>query len=165
MNALILEANPKLTWQVVQGIMATTSHPVNTDPDDDIGVTNAAGLWHSNLYGFGIINAAAAIQAAERWELYGPEKLLIGKSGSMSIPILEDATVNISSKVTIASTGGEYKSEAVDICLDILHIARGHLEVVLTSSQGTSSVPLPGNSPESTQLDEGESWKLLTVRH
>jgi subtilisin-like proprotein convertase family protein len=39
------------------------------------------------------------------------------------------------------------------------------LEVALTSPQGTSSVLLPGNRPESTQLEKGKRWKLLTVRN
>jgi hypothetical protein len=54
--------------------------------DDDTGVMNAAGLWYSNLDGFGIIDAAAAVRAAEIWELYVPEKLLIGESGKSENP-------------------------------------------------------------------------------
>ena len=77
--ALILEANPDLTWRDVQGIFVTTSQPVlnNGDSRDDTsGVVNGAGLWHSNLYGFGIVDAAAAVSAAESWELYGSEVML-----------------------------------------------------------------------------------------
>jgi hypothetical protein len=78
---------------------------------------------------------------------------------------LDDPTATISSTVTIASTRGEFKAGAVAVYLDVLHIARGHLQVVLTSPQGTSSVLHPGRRPESTQLDDGERWKLLTVRN
>lgn len=43
--ALMLEANPSLTWRDVQGLLATTSQ--KTDPTDVSWTTNAAGLHHS----------------------------------------------------------------------------------------------------------------------
>ena len=48
--ALMLDANPSLTWRDVQGIIAMTSRPVNNAVSEDKTiVVNGAGLWHSNL--------------------------------------------------------------------------------------------------------------------
>lgn len=38
------------------------------DPDDDTAAYNSAGYWHSNLYGFGVIDASFAVDAALAWE-------------------------------------------------------------------------------------------------
>ena len=57
--ALMLEANPSLTWRDVQGIIASTSTVVSEE--DPSWVTNGAFLRHSNLYGFGIFDAVSAV--------------------------------------------------------------------------------------------------------
>tara|TARA_B100001059_G_scaffold183680_1_gene185116 strand:+ start:578 stop:10978 length:10401 start_codon:yes stop_codon:yes gene_type:complete len=72
--ALMLEANPDLTWRDVKHILATTSEQIMSgnnflDPDSLIPivqwVTNKAGYKHHNWYGFGKINAAEAINLAQ----------------------------------------------------------------------------------------------------
>ena len=72
--ALMLEANPALTWRDVQGILATTAS--QTNPTDASWVTNGAGLTHSGKYGFGLVDAHAAVRAAVAWQNYPSEQLL-----------------------------------------------------------------------------------------
>ena len=57
--ALVLEANPSLTWRDVQGVLAATARTNFTDEDDEAGqwTTNAAGVKHSYKYGFGLVGA------------------------------------------------------------------------------------------------------------
>jgi hypothetical protein len=57
---------------------------VLNDPYDTSRVVNDAGLSHSNLYGFGIVNANAAVEAAKTWELYSTEKMLLGESAILT---------------------------------------------------------------------------------
>ena len=76
--ALVLEANPDLTWRDVQGVLAISASP--TDTLSSTWSTNAAGYAHSDLYGFGIVNASAAVLAAQSWENYSPERMLTAKS-------------------------------------------------------------------------------------
>lgn len=45
--ALMLEANPDLTWRDVQAIIAGTARRVD-DEDDATAAVNGAGYWHSN---------------------------------------------------------------------------------------------------------------------
>lgn len=82
--ALVLQVNPDLTWRDVKGVLATTAfhvHDHENDPYDDSWVVNGAGIWHSDRYGFGIVNASAAVMVAETWQLYSPEFMLVGRSG------------------------------------------------------------------------------------
>lgn len=60
--ALMLEANPNLTWRDVQDILVRTA--TKNDPLAGGWYTNAAGLHFNHDYGAGIVNAGAAVQAA-----------------------------------------------------------------------------------------------------
>ena len=71
--ALIISANPNLTWRDVKHIIASTSDQVGTDSDytyDFQGInqyeweTNSAGYKFHNWFGFGKINAADAVAMA-----------------------------------------------------------------------------------------------------
>ena len=64
--AMVLEANPNLTWRDVQGVLAATTQTDFNDEDDETGqwTTNQAGVKHSYTYGFGLVDALAAVTAA-----------------------------------------------------------------------------------------------------
>jgi hypothetical protein len=162
--ALMLEVRPELTWRDVQGVLAESSTMVLNDPDDDSRVTNAAGHQHSNLYGFGIVDANKAVTAAESWELWGAESLVVGESGLENLIVADSRTNSTTSRVTITALGDDFIAESVVAFLDLTHFSRGDLEVVLVSPQNTSSVLHPGRRPENTQLNSNERWKLMTVR-
>jgi subtilisin-like proprotein convertase family protein len=164
--ALLLEANPELTWRDVQGILAVTSRAVTKDVNDATRVTNAAGFTHSNLYGFGIVNASYAVTTAETWENWGPEQMLVGDSGILNLTIVDSELSSTISSATIAANenASDFVTESVEILLDLRSFSRGDLEVTLTSPQGTKSVLAPGKRPEDTQLDVDERWNLMTVR-
>jgi hypothetical protein len=86
--ALMLEANPELTWRDIRAILARTSRRIDADrPPTTVRLSsgqsyeaepawtrNAAGLWFHNWYGFGLVDAAAAVNAATQWRthLSGP---------------------------------------------------------------------------------------------
>lgn len=63
--ALILSANPNLTYRDVQQILLLSSrHGDVADPDVTL---NGAGLWVSHRVGFGIPDAGRAVQLARAW--------------------------------------------------------------------------------------------------
>jgi len=157
---LILQANPDLSWRDVQGVLATTSQMV--DVDDPSWTTNAAGISHSYLYGFGIIDAAAAVAAAQSWKIYSPEAQLLAESGSIDVAIPEYPGNAVTSSINLA-TNGTIVVESVVLYLDLSHSSRGDLEIVLISPSGTESIMHPGQRPENKQGDE--RWKLTTVRN
>ena len=61
----MLEANPNLTYRDVQHIIANTAR-VN-DANDNGWQVNGAGHDVSHKYGFGVIDAGAAVNMAETW--------------------------------------------------------------------------------------------------
>ncbi len=81
--AILLEANPNLTWRDVKYILAKTATKV--DPDfqgvtvevangekyqaEDAWITNAVGFHFSNWYGFGRINLAEAVKLAKNYNV------------------------------------------------------------------------------------------------
>lgn len=166
--ALMLQVNPNLSWRDVQGVLAATSR-VKIDENDSTLVTNGAGLSHSNLYGFGIVDAYAAVQAAKKWRLYCAEKFLNVESGPVNAVITDaSSTTPINSTVTVTQGAIDVENfvvESVVVLLDVQHFSRGDLEIVLTSPSGTVSILVPGRRPEHSQLAEGERWKLMTVRN
>jgi hypothetical protein len=85
--ALMLEANPKLSVRDIKYILAKTARHV--DPDfagvastaiitgntivlEQGWTKNAAGFWFSNRYGFGGVDAAAAVSLAKSYSDYLP---------------------------------------------------------------------------------------------
>ncbi|CAB9529484.1 Furin-like protease 1, isoform 1 [Seminavis robusta] len=160
--ALLLEANPSLTWRDVQGIIATTSS--KTDPESPTWSTNGVGLHHSDFYGFGIMNVDAAVMAARDWVNFGTEEQILLDSGIVNIPIADDESLPVISKTKVNGQVGFY-TESVVVYLQLEHASRGNLEVVLTSPSGMKSVLSPGKFPESTQMSSEERWKLMTVKN
>ena len=67
--ALMLEANPDLTWRDVQIILARTA--TKNDPSHFGWRTNGAGMHYSNDYGFGRVNAEAAVTMARNFTSVG----------------------------------------------------------------------------------------------
>jgi Subtilase family/Proprotein convertase P-domain len=164
--ALMLEANPDLTWRDVQGILATTSQLVG-DPNDGSATINGAGIWHSSLYGFGIIDADAAVAAAENWTLVGPEEFFVGESGEVNLTISDVSTDAVVSTINITgeSEDQDLLVESVALFLQVEHFSRGDLEISLRSPAGTVSLLTPGRRIENTQLGPDQRWKLLSVRN
>eukprot|EP00934_Nitzschia_sp_Nitz4_P002113 Nitzschia sp. Nitz4//scaffold272_size25479//1136//3663//NITZ4_008306-RA/size25479-augustus-gene-0.11-mRNA-1//1//CDS//3329545216//2113//frame0 len=161
--ALVLEANPELTWRDVQGVLATTARMVESDSDTTL-VVNGAGLKHSNLYGFGIVDAGSAVERAKNWTMYCPEETLIGQSGVINASIVDNSTETMENELSI-NASSVFLVESVVVMLDLTHFSRGDLEITLTSPSGTLSVLHPGKRPENSQLDGSERWKLMTVRN
>lgn len=158
--ALVLQANNNLSWRDVQGIIASTSQQVK--PDDPSWTTNSAGFHHSYVYGFGIVDATAAVNAARTWANFNSETEIIGKSGALNLTIPEFTGGAVVSSINISSSS-TFVAESVIVSLDVAHSSRGHLEISLVSPQGTASILSPGGRPESAQLSE--PWVIKTVRN
>lgn len=158
--ALMLEAaekaNKNVSWRDVHAIIAKTS--TRMEPEVSSGTKNGAGLYHSNLYGFGVINACKAVAAAETWKHLGLEKKLTATViANAQIPI--DGTPLVS-KMKVE--GHEhFRIESVYLFVKVAHGTRGDLDVRLTSPQGTESVLAQGQRPETTETS-GE-WQFRTL--
>ncbi|GLS28065.1 S8 family serine peptidase [Marinibactrum halimedae] len=169
--ALILDANPKLTWRDAKDILAKTATKIgeNFEPitvETGSGefvaepgwITNAAGYDFHNWYGFGRVDATAAVEMALSEDYqplpelkvtdfiehklpeikYIPDGKVFGrKSRTQSLFVKEDLTV-----------------EAVQVKLSIRHERDTDLAVELISPKGTSSMVVTPRSM--LVLDQGQ---------
>lgn len=158
--ALMLEANPDLGWRDVQGILALTAQKV--DPENSSWNTNAAGFHHSPLYGFGLVDAYAAVTRALSWTTWGSE-LSVEVETTSNVTLSDEVGITVSTTLTIGNVSEFFVAESAVVILDLVHSSRGDLDIELTSPQGTFSLLAPGLHPENTNPVEG--WKLMTLRN
>ena len=131
--ALMLEANPSLTWRDVQQILVETS--VQVDASNEDWTTNGAGYNISYNYGFGLVNAKAAVEKALTWENLPDE--IHTTAYSIDTPV----TIGKQSSSTISVTDKSISClETVEITVEIIHPTEGDLKIELISPDGTVSV-------------------------
>lgn len=155
--ALMLEANPNLTWRDVQHILVETAR--QNDVGDSDWSVNGAGHLVNHKYGFGAIDAAAAVDAAIAWTSVEPEVDL--SSGVVEVDtVIPDANpVGLASTVTITQ---DIDIEWVEVVFDADHSYRGDLSVVLTSPDGTESILAEAHNDPN---DDYDSWTFTSARH
>lgn len=131
--ALMLDARPDLNWRDVQQILALTASPV--DFTNDKWSQNAAGLWVSNDYGFGRVDANAAVKLAQDWVSLPTVRTLDGSRfmNNISLPLKQTrtGTININQNVEVHS---------VSVSVAFNHSNWGDLLIELESPSGSRSV-------------------------
>lgn len=172
--ALMLEARPQLSWRDVKHILAETadivdfdfitntlSHPGNFDlfghdydykwtknggGDNATLTRNQTGYYFSNWYGFGRVNAKAAVDMARTYDLstLGTFEQTKHSSGTWfySSGTLTGQTIPNHSFIGLENAiwvGHNYVIENVQIELNINHDFVGELGIVLQSPNGTES--------------------------
>lgn len=138
--ALMLEANPQLGYRDVQEILAYSAR--QTDRRNPTWVTNGATNWNgggletSTDYGFGLVDAHAAVRLAETWQTQHTaqnEGRLEGQGAS--VVIRDNGTA--SSQVSLV---GGLTIDQVEVTVDLNHTWIEDLELILVSPSGTESV-------------------------
>ena len=155
--ALMLQANPDLTWRDVQTILATTA--VKNDPGDAGWTQNGAGHWVNHKYGFGLVDAAAAVTAAAGWTTAGPQ----AHAEATATPGAAIPDNDVSGVVSQVTIGDDISIETVDVVLTTSHADWSDLRVELVSPDGTSSLLAEPSS--STGYGDGYAgWRFMTRR-
>jgi len=141
--ALMLEANPNLGYRDIQEILAYSAR--QNDPTSSGWNFNGANNWNggglhvSHDYGFGLVDALAAVRLAESWQEQNiranRETITQTKTPNLTIP--DSNNTGITSSIALA---GGLEIDSVEVDLDISHSWRGDLEVTLISPSGTESV-------------------------
>jgi subtilisin family serine protease len=156
--ALVLEANPSLTWRDVKNVLASTARQVDPAaaavttalPDgrytvEPGWVTNAAGYRFHDWYGFGAVDADSAVEMARAYDPdqlgapreAGPAAGSVAAGGAIPDASVEGATGEVT---WAAASGLVVESVQVEVQLD--HPALGDLGIELSSPSGTRSVVL-----------------------
>jgi len=157
--ALILEANPALTWRDVKHILASTARQIDAaraaftiplPPSAPSGnyvaepgwTTNAAGFKFHNWYGFGLVDASAAVNMARTYNLSTLGSFVntgFISSGAISVAIPDSSVTGASSSVSVPASPVQVV-EAVQIRVNVTHTFSADLAIELTSPSGTRSV-------------------------
>jgi len=155
--ALILEANGNLTWRDIQYILVQSSR-VN-DPNDSSWEINGAGLNVSHKYGFGAIDAGAAVSLAENWTNVNMESNFSYGPFSPNTEITDNDETWNEFSVNITA---DIKIESIDIITDITHTSRGDLDIVLVSPSGKESWLAESRGDNGNGYSD---WLFNTVHH
>jgi subtilisin family serine protease len=156
--ALMLEANPNLTWRDVRHILVETAR--KNDPTDAGWETNTAGYEMNYKYGFGAVDAEAAVKAAKDWTLVGTEVKVSGGLKTFKKPIPGNGSV-VSDRVIIDE---DITVEWAEVMFDAKHDRPEDLEVVLISPDGTRSILAQTRDPKGTMGGNYNKWVFTSVR-
>ena len=136
--ALMLQANPALGWRDARAVLARSAR--QTDPADASWKTNGAGRRISDTYGFGAVDAKAAVDAARGWVNLPAQKVFRSPAQAVNLPVPDNAPTGVSSTLTVAGSGVT-RIEWVDLVFNApSHPYSGDLRIVLTSPSGTELV-------------------------
>jgi hypothetical protein len=153
--ALVLQANPELGWRDVQHILVNTSRL--TDPSDGDWFTNGGGFHHNHKYGFGIVDAAAAVENARTHanlpvlRLAASRVVTVNKNLNDFAPV--ESVITISERVIV---------ETVEVTFTAVHPNRGNLYITLKSPFGTVSVLQETHNDRNGDIT---GWVYTTVRN
>jgi len=158
--ALMLERNPNLSYRDVMNILVRSAQ--RNDPNDSEWRQNGAGLWVNYKYGFGAVDAGAAVAMANpaSYTRLGPELSATTGLQNVNLLIPDNSNTGVSASVTSSS---QLSIEHVELVLNASHTRRGDLEVTLISPDGTRSV-----MAESRTTDSGfdyTNWTFTSTRH
>lgn len=158
--ALLLEANPALTWRDIKHILAKSARQVDaaraavlvglsdgTYTAEQAWTTNAAGYKFHNWYGFGAVDVSAAVALARSYVLGSLGTFANTgwiSSGALAVGIPDNSVVGTGTAagtvLTVGTVGAGGIVEAVQISVTLLHPTTGDLGIELTSPNGTKSI-------------------------
>lgn len=156
--ALLLEAEPELTWRDVKYILAKTARQIHADIQPVqyvVGgsiyvaqlpwITNAAGYHFHNWYGFGAVAVDAAL---ERVDSHTPDSLgalvttgEFALSDAVSIP--DDDGSGVTQTLNVEGLAVDANIEALTLHIHVTHPQTNDLGIHLTSPAGTESILNP----------------------
>jgi subtilisin family serine protease len=161
--ALMLQARPELTYRDVKHLLAATAAPVDAAKAANTNsavfnkafvlelpwVTNAAGYRFHNWYGFGLLNASAAVSAATAHNLLPPEQSfeMVASADGAQIPGGSSTPWRAD---FVAS--GQAKVEVVELAMtvDRNSFKPNCAQIELQSPSGTRSILLNMKSAHTT---------------
>ena len=162
--ALVLEANPSLTWLDIRYILAKTARKIDSDRKalyatqqqsvqrgilsnaliEQGWITNTAGFHFHNWYGFGLVDATEAIRMAESFVPTENLLLTVTSDSDVNRIIPDVSSTGASDIISILNT---VVVSTAQIVLNVTHNSPKDLSVLLSSPQGTTSLLLNvGNS-------------------
>jgi subtilisin-like proprotein convertase family protein len=157
--ALMLDARPQLTKRDVEHILARTA--VKNDPLEPNWFTNGAGFHFDILYGFGRVDASAAVADAATAGLVPAAATDLSSAYLIATPIPNTGgSTWLTQSIGVTAPAG-FRCETIELNVIAHHPYRGDLRFELTSPSGTVSV-IPSR-PFDNAADL--TWTFKTYAH
>jgi len=154
--ALMLDANPSLTWRDVQHVLVHSSRKV--DPGQANWSLNGAGHDINYNYGFGAVDAGAATAMASTWTNVSTEQVYDSGVFSVNQAIPNDDANGMRFTIDVPDN---FYVESAELILNVDHNRIGDLRIRLSSPSGTSSA---FTVPRSDSKDDLNDYIFTTVR-
>lgn len=163
--ALLLEANPNLGWRDVRLILAQSARK-NDVTDSGWGATGGSPVYHFNhKYGFGVIDAQAAVALAQTWSNAGPQLAHTTALAAPNLGIPENNTTGVNNTISVANSGIT-NIEYIEITFSAAdHAYAGDLAITLTSPAGTVSQLSETHACQIVQCAAYSGWVFGSARH
>ncbi len=158
--ALMLQANPGLGWRDVQDILASsaalTGSPFGGPPMGHevgpwaslgtLGTWNGGGHAYHLSYGYGMVDAFAAVRMAEVWSLFGPAETSANEvvhsvsysGGGLRIPA---GSRSVGTTTLALAVAADIEIDSVYVTLSLTHSAFVDLDIFLVAPDG-KALPL-----------------------
>ncbi|XP_041107116.1 PC3-like endoprotease variant B [Polyodon spathula] len=161
--ALVLEANPELTWRDVQHLIAKTAKIPN--PMEPGWWINGGGYHIHDRYGFGLLDAGLLVQQAVGWKTVRPQRIcseevilnparILSPGGSVEVHVHTEACRGGKNAINVL--------EHVQPVVSITSVCRGDLSIDLLSPFGTKS-RLLGTRHNDYSGAGLKNWTLMSV--
>ncbi|MDA5193991.1 putative Ig domain-containing protein [Govanella unica] len=141
--ALMLEANASLGYRDVKEILAYSARLTDAGNSgwsyNGADNWNGGGLHFNHNYGFGLVDATAAVCLAETWGMQHvyANMLTTSLSATPKLAIPDGNANGVTSQISVAQA---MQLDTVQIDIDITHTKIGDLTIILTSPDGTRAV-------------------------
>ena len=169
--ALMLSVNPALTWRDVPIILARTAQKNDFSDRSERGWTQSpAGHWVHPFYGFGVVNAQAAVSLAQNWvSVGGSDRQTQCDSTTLQVNRgIPDNAANGIQVSTSLNCPGIRAIEFVEVQVTTTHSYHGDLRIELVSPQGGTSELVRERSCGTSVADPCgafNAWTFGSVRH
>jgi len=163
--ALALEANPGLTWRDMQHLVVMTSRPGPLLGEAG-WLTNGRGRQFNHKFGYGLMDAAAMVELAEKWKVVPLQHICQSAVMESELKLPEIAGQAVTTSMVSDGCGGTLNVvnhlEHVQCKISLTFVPRGNLMMVLTSPSGTRSTLLFPR-PRDTLGQRFDQWPFLSV--
>ncbi len=169
--ALMLAANPELTWRDVRLILAQSAR--RNDPLDPGWVDSAFGPAYNSQYGFGVADAQAAVAMARGWVSVGGSSTLrrcgpYERNPNLALPDANGATLSPREDAVAVDAGcAVTRIEYVQIEFTASHAYSGDLRIRLISPNALTSELADERvcDGDGDACGSFDGWRFGSVRH
>ena len=163
--ALMREANNSLTWRDIKLILAATARKVDAQDngweEGALKYGSTSERYHHNYeYGFGLVDAKAAVDMAVGWTNASAFREIEVSSNNLNLFIPDDTGGEYPTTVTASLTVDPYVGfvEYVHVRVDLLHTSFRDLQIELVSPGGVVSVLSPSLEGVPFSFALGKPW-------